>query len=137
MSCRLGGCGNGRLEAGESCDDGNGSNSDFCLNDCTAAFCGDGFVNPATEQCDPNNSPSEASCEAGCHETDGCEDDGSECATYLPVVSEELLDTLHAKGIEVHARPKPEAVYSVNINGAPFIGAKDAKVTIVEAFEFA
>lgn len=34
-------------------------------------------------------------------------------------------------------RPKPEAVYSVNIKGAPFIGAKDAKVTIVEAFEFA
>jgi cell division protease FtsH len=35
--------------------------------------------------------------------------DGSEFATYLPVVSEDLLDTLHAKGIEVHARPKPEA----------------------------
>lgn len=34
-------------------------------------------------------------------------------------------------------RPKPEAVYSVNIKGAPFIGVKDAKVTIVEAFEFA
>ena len=34
-------------------------------------------------------------------------------------------------------RPKPEAVYSVNIDGAPFVGAKDAKVTIVEAFEFA
>ncbi len=34
-------------------------------------------------------------------------------------------------------RPNPSAVYSVNINGAPFKGAKDAKVTIVEAFEFA
>ena len=34
-------------------------------------------------------------------------------------------------------RPKPNAVYSVNIKGAPFVGAKDAKVTIVEAFEFA
>jgi protein-disulfide isomerase len=34
-------------------------------------------------------------------------------------------------------RPKPNAVYSVNIKGSPFIGAKDAKVTIVEAFEFA
>jgi cysteine-rich repeat protein len=80
LSCRLGGCGNGRIEDGESCDDGNGSSSDFCLNDCTTAFCGDGFVNPATEQCDPNDSLSEASCEADCHETDGCEDDGSECA---------------------------------------------------------
>ena len=34
-------------------------------------------------------------------------------------------------------RPKPEATYSVNVTGAPFKGAKDAKVTIVEAFEFA
>ena len=34
-------------------------------------------------------------------------------------------------------RPKPEATYAVNINGAPLRGAKDAKVTIVEAFEFA
>jgi len=36
-------------------------------------------------------------------------------------------------------RPRPDAnsVYSVNINGAPFKGAKDAKVTVVEAFEFA
>lgn len=36
-------------------------------------------------------------------------------------------------------RPRPDAnsVYSVNINGAPYKGAKDAKVTIVEAFEFA
>jgi len=37
------------------------------------------------------------------------------------------------------ARPRPDAkaVYSVNINGAPYKGAKDAKVTIVEAFDFA
>lgn len=34
-------------------------------------------------------------------------------------------------------RPKPNAVYSVDIANAPFKGAKDAKVTIVEAFEFA
>ncbi|MCP4447430.1 MAG: hypothetical protein GY811_19125 [Myxococcales bacterium] len=36
-------------------------------------------------------------------------------------------------------RPSPDAnsVYSVNIAGSPYKGAKDAKVTIVEAFEFA
>ncbi len=34
-------------------------------------------------------------------------------------------------------KPNPASVYSVNISGAPFKGAKDAKVTIVEAFEFA
>ena len=34
-------------------------------------------------------------------------------------------------------KPNPASVYSVNISGSPFKGAKDAKVTIVEAFEFA
>jgi protein-disulfide isomerase len=34
-------------------------------------------------------------------------------------------------------RPDPTAVYAVPIEGAPFKGAKNAKVTIVEAFEFA
>ena len=35
------------------------------------------------------------------------------------------------------ARPKPNLTYSVPIAGAPFKGASAAKVTIVEAFEFA
>ena len=34
-------------------------------------------------------------------------------------------------------RPDPSKVYSVPIDGNPFVGAKHAKVTIVEAFEFA
>lgn len=33
--------------------------------------------------------------------------------------------------------PQPNSVYAVDINGSPYKGAKDAKVTIVEAFEFA
>ncbi len=33
--------------------------------------------------------------------------------------------------------PQPNSVYSVDISNSPYIGAKDAKVTIVEAFEFA
>lgn len=35
------------------------------------------------------------------------------------------------------AGPDPQAVYSVPIDGSPFKGAKHAKVTVVEAFEFA
>ena len=35
------------------------------------------------------------------------------------------------------ARPDPNKVYSVSIEGAPFIGPEHAKVTMVEAFEFA
>lgn len=33
--------------------------------------------------------------------------------------------------------PNPASVYSVDINGAFYEGTKDAKVTVVEAFEFA
>jgi protein-disulfide isomerase len=33
--------------------------------------------------------------------------------------------------------PDPAAVYAVPIEGAPFRGAKDAKITVVAAFEFA
>lgn len=33
--------------------------------------------------------------------------------------------------------PDPASVYAVPIDGAPYIGAEHAKITIVEAFEFA
>ena len=45
-------CGNGVVEAGEQCDDGNTSNTDACLNTCVTNVCGDGFVNVGVEQCD-------------------------------------------------------------------------------------
>lgn len=57
-------CGNGRVEAGEACDDGNGVNTDACLNDCIEASCGDGIVHDGAEECDDGNG------ELG----DGCED---------------------------------------------------------------
>lgn len=47
-------CGNGRVEDGEECDDGNMSNRDLCLIGCTKASCGDGYVQPG-EECDPAN----------------------------------------------------------------------------------
>lgn len=34
-------------------------------------------------------------------------------------------------------RPDPAAVYSVPIEGAPYVGPEDAKITVVKAFEFA
>jgi hypothetical protein len=37
----------------------------------------------------------------------------------------------------VPGRPDPGKVYSVPIDGAPFKGAKNAKITVIEACEFA
>lgn len=45
------GCGDGTVEAGEECDDGNDVDTDGCGNDCTVRTCGDGVVDPA-EECD-------------------------------------------------------------------------------------
>jgi cysteine-rich repeat protein len=38
-------CGNGEVDPGEECDDGNAANDDLCTTSCAFAACGDGFVN--------------------------------------------------------------------------------------------
>ncbi len=45
-------CGNGTLDAGEACDDGNGNNTDACTNECRLNVCGDGYVHSGIEACD-------------------------------------------------------------------------------------
>jgi cysteine-rich repeat protein len=45
-------CGNGSIDAGEQCDDGNQADEDACLGTCQPNVCGDGITNPGAEQCD-------------------------------------------------------------------------------------
>jgi len=49
-------CGNGVVDPGELCDDGNLNDDDSCLSTCVPARCGDGFVarfsTTAPEECD-------------------------------------------------------------------------------------
>ena len=76
-------CGNGRVEDGEECDDGNMSNRDSCLLDCLKARCGDGYVQPG-EECEPGN-PGQPPCEDDCTFSPECgngmveEEAGEEC----------------------------------------------------------
>jgi cysteine-rich repeat protein len=60
-------CGNGVLDPGEACDDGNILDGDGCSHDCqSAGRCGDGFVNGG-EECDPFlNFGETAGCTAQC-----------------------------------------------------------------------
>jgi len=44
-------CGNGMLDPGEQCDDGNTINGDACDINCTVPACGNGIIDPG-EQCD-------------------------------------------------------------------------------------
>lgn len=52
-------CGDGVVQNGETCDDGNADNTDGCRNDCTQPVCGDGILD-AGEQCDGNAFPASA-----------------------------------------------------------------------------
>jgi hypothetical protein len=61
--CALVSCGDGFMEADEACDDGNLSNADDCLADCTVAACGDGFLREGSEECDTTDP---ATCATGC-----------------------------------------------------------------------
>src|SRR5262249_23572508 len=63
-------CGNGIVDPGEQCDDGNHSNEDDCLTNCRLATCGDGFVHtrgtPPFEECDDGNVAPGDGCSPTC-----------------------------------------------------------------------
>ncbi|HSC86881.1 MAG TPA: LamG-like jellyroll fold domain-containing protein [Polyangiaceae bacterium] len=61
-------CGDARLDDVEACDDGKDSTS--CDGDCTAARCGDGYVNAAAgEDCDDSNADDLDDCSNDCAAT--------------------------------------------------------------------
>lgn len=68
--CLLPVCGNGAVEAGEACDDGNNNDNDACRNDCTIPVCGDGKIDSG-EECDDGNSVDGDGCETNCTTTLG------------------------------------------------------------------
>jgi cysteine-rich repeat protein len=63
-------CGNGRLNQGEECDDGNTAIGDGCRADCTLERCGDVIPDPG-EQCDDGNLVDGDGCDSNCTLT-GC-----------------------------------------------------------------
>jgi cysteine-rich repeat protein len=76
-------CGNGDLDPGEECDDGNTNDNDECNNRCLLPRCGDGSVWLAMEDCDPPgtvrpcmtecDSTGQEWCEPYCRWADECE----------------------------------------------------------------
>jgi len=67
-------CGNGKVDPGESCDDGAANSpTGACTDDCLKAECGDGTVEAGVEECDPGPQPGSSSpktddpdCNANC-----------------------------------------------------------------------
>ncbi len=69
-TCELENCGNGTVETGEDCDDGNDDNTDACPDGtggtCLDAVCGDGFIWDGHEECDDGNLTDGDGCSTTC-----------------------------------------------------------------------
>jgi cysteine-rich repeat protein len=60
-------CGDGVVDPGEQCDDGDQTSGDGCDANCTTTACGNGVVTAGTgEQCDDGNTVGGDCCGAGC-----------------------------------------------------------------------
>lgn len=85
--CTFVSCGDDNLNeaAGETCDDGNSSNTDACPNTCKVAVCGDGYTRTGVEQCDngaANSDTTPNACRTNCLAAacgDGVVDGGETC----------------------------------------------------------
>jgi len=74
-------CGNGLIDGGEQCDDGNRSDIDACTNTCRIAACGDSIAQ-IWEQCDDGNRVDADACSNTCKSPacgDGVTQVGEEC----------------------------------------------------------
>jgi MYXO-CTERM domain-containing protein len=84
-------CGNGTVEAGEGCDDGNKTDGDGCSSTCMVEVgdtCGNGAVDPG-EQCDDGNTTGGDGCSANCTSEDTT---GPVCGNGVVEGSEECDD---------------------------------------------
>jgi cysteine-rich repeat protein len=59
-------CGDGKVERGEECDDGNAIETDACRSSCQWNRCGDGVVRAGVEECDDGNATDNDACSAVC-----------------------------------------------------------------------
>lgn len=62
----IAGCGDGLVDEGEACDDGNAADTDGCTSDCRFARCGDGAVWKGVEACDDQNDVDGDDCRNNC-----------------------------------------------------------------------
>ncbi|HVV81437.1 MAG TPA: DUF4215 domain-containing protein [Kofleriaceae bacterium] len=63
-------CGNGTMETGEQCDDGNTMAGDGCSPTCKTEVCGNGVMDP-DEECDDGNQVDGDGCDTNCKDS-GC-----------------------------------------------------------------
>ncbi|MBI5543820.1 MAG: DUF4215 domain-containing protein [Deltaproteobacteria bacterium] len=88
-------CGDGVVNEGEECDDGNALDPDACLSTCRLATCGDSIVGPG-EECDDGNTVDTDECLPTCKRArcgDGSIGPGEECDDGNALYSDACLPT--------------------------------------------
>ncbi len=109
-------CGNGVVEDGEACDDGNQLGGDGCRADCRGLeVCGDGLFDPQSEQCDP---PQDGGCIGLCA---GCACPGGPWR-FEDATAEAGLVAVHAYDPSLL---DPFALQSVSVSGGLAAGDID------------
>ncbi len=149
-------CGNGILEAGEQCDDGNTVSGDGCSANCTIepppAVCGNGILEPG-EECDDGNTVSGDGCSADCtiepppavcgngilepgeQCDDGNLDVGDGCSDHCRFESDGLwtrITTLHTPP----ARVSPDAAFDRTRGVMVLFGGYDEYQHLNDTWEF-
>ena len=121
------GCGDGIVDPGEECDDGNTADGDDCDSTCMLPSCGNGIVDPL-EECDDGNTVDSDAC------SNMCVADCSTPAWELKSLKVSLKfnkpgkDKITAKAKEwtLPADITPSSV-TVNVGGAEVTGTLDTK----------
>jgi len=105
-------CGDGIVDPGEQCDDGNTNNCDGCSNACTLVTgCGDGVV-CGTEQCDDGNTTSCDGCSATC-----TIEQGFRCG-------DGIVDAACGEQCDPPGPGTPECNYRCQLGPAPALGTR-------------
>ena len=131
-----GACGNGVVEEGEVCDDGNTTNeacdttaADACLADCTLRMstCGNGTLDPG-EACDDGNTEDYDSCTTSCTVNDQnigapCRCEGRECSDTDPTAGriigcDNVVEPSDGSAVVACGRSIENRVYGITIYSA-------------------
>jgi cysteine-rich repeat protein len=130
-------CGDGVVDSGEECDDGNGVDTDGCLTSCLTARCGDGFIRAGVEDCDGSNLNGEScsslgeqngtlTCSSTCDfDTSGCGGNPVPTVTPTPVAGEPTA-TLTPTPATSGESPTPTPTSTPT--GGPVCGASETVV---------